>query len=304
MKYLKSAILVVACLTFSLSVFALDKKSELALEYLKLTKTEESINRTIDIFINQISSQNPQIDKEKLRVIYAKSMGWEAIKDPIVKIVSNAYSEEDLEAIINFCKTKHGAAFTEKSPTISAELSELVAGNLYKAMATDKSTESPKPPLDKNPSTHQKPKKSTVVFKPKGDRFLVWYDPSVWRPQKESSDPDKTSFTHKDGDVGVIVIAERVEIPLETLKEVAINNAMEAAPDMKVTFEENRVVNGRNILCMKMQGTVQSIKFNYDSYYYAGKAGVIQCITYAPNNLYREYESDMSDFLDGLVINE
>jgi hypothetical protein len=304
MKNLKLVIFVVACLIFSIPVFAQDKKSELASEYLKLTKTEESINKTIDTFVNQIASQNPQTDKEKLRIFYDKSIGWEAIKNQTIKLVANTYTEEELTAIISFCKTKYGIAFTEKSPTISAELSELVAGNLNKAMMAEKFSESDKSPMDKNSSSRQKPKKSSIVFKPKGDRFSVWYDPSVWHPKKESSDPDRTTFTHKDGDVGVIVIAERVEMTIEALKKVALDNATEASPDIKVTFEETRTVNGKNVLCMKMQGTVGNIKCNYYGYYYAGKVGVIQVIAYAPSNLYTEYESDMIDFLDGLVINE
>ncbi|HEY1406371.1 MAG TPA: hypothetical protein VF857_07165, partial [Spirochaetota bacterium] len=72
----------------------------------------------------------------------------------------------------------------------------------------------------------------------------------------------------------------------------------------RVIQEENRVVNGKNILCMKMQGTIDGIDFMYYGYYYAGKAGVIQHITFAPSNLFSEYEPDMLNFLNGLVINE
>jgi hypothetical protein len=100
-----------------------------------------------------------------------------------------------------------------------------------------------------------------------------------------------------------VVLAERVEMSLEDLKEMAIANAREAAPDIRVIFEENRVVNGKNVLCMKMQGTTQGIRFVYYGYYNAGNAGVIQHLTYAPANLFSEYESVMTEFLNGLVIN-
>jgi hypothetical protein len=166
-----------------------------------------------------------------------------------------------------------------------------------------KFVDSPKPSTVKSPASYQKPEKATAVFMPKGDRFLIWYDPSVWRHEKKSSDSDKPSFEHRDGDIGAVVLAERVEMSLEDLKEMAIANAREAAPDIRVIFEENRVVNGKNVLCMKMQGTTQGIRFVYYGYYYAGKAGVIQHLTYAPANLFSEYESVMTEFLNGLVIN-
>lgn len=155
----------------------------------------------------------------------------------------------------------------------------------------------------KNSASYQKPAKSSAVFRPRGDRFLIWYDPSVWREDKPL-DPEKHSFTHKDGDVKVIVLAERLEMSLEALKQMALNYARKAAPDVQVIFEENRLVNGKNVLCMKFQGTGEGIKFIFYGYYYAGKAGVAQVVTFTSPSLFSEYESDMTNFLNGLVINE
>ena len=151
--------------------------------------------------------------------------------------------------------------------------------------------------------SYVKPAKSTAVFRPKGDKFLVWYDPSLWQEKKDGKS-DKPSFRHKDGDIGAMVLAERIQIPLSTLKDLAIDNAREAAPDARVVSQENRVVNGRTVLCMKIQGTIQGIGFVYLGYYYAGQGGLIQHLTYAPLNLFSEYEKDMTDFLNGLVIND
>ncbi|HMK65024.1 MAG TPA: hypothetical protein VK564_04465 [Thermodesulfobacteriota bacterium] len=162
--------------------------------------------------------------------------------------------------------------------------------------------ESPKPLLSPGFLTFQKPDKSKTVFKPKGDRFLIWYDASLWHEKK--TDSEKPEFSHKDGDVGAIIIAERVQLTLEAFRDIALKNARAAAPDARIIQEETRVVNGKSILCLKIQGTTQGIEFIFYGYYYAGKAGVIQHLTYAPINLYSEYEKDMTDFLNGLVIQE
>jgi len=125
----------------------------------------------------------------------------------------------------------------------------------------------------------------------------------LWK-EKKSEDPSKTTLSHKDGDVYAMIIFERTEMDLEDIKNIAINNAKAVAPDIKVTLEEERIVNGGNIFCMKMEGTIQSINFIYYGYYYAGEAGTLQLLTYTFTNLFHEYESDMTDFLNGLSIKE
>ncbi len=174
---------------------------------------------------------------------------------------------------------------------------------LLKEDGTYTFVDSQKSSLPGNAASYRKPDNATIVFKPKGDRFLIWYDPTIWH-EKKSSESDKPTFVHKDGDIGAMVIAERVSMSLKALKEMVIKSAREAAPDARITHEETRRVNGRNILCLRMQGTIDGIEFVYYGYYYAGKAGVIQHITFAPSNLFAEYEPDMLNFLNGLIIND
>lgn len=151
-------------------------------------------------------------------------------------------------------------------------------------------------------SVYQKPRKSSSVLKVKGERFLIWYDPSKWTQKR--SDASKTFFEYKDGDLYAMIIAERIGMTMEGLKEIAVKNALAAAPDAKVIFEETRTVNGNKVLCMRIEGTIKSIQFFYYGYYYTGKPGTIQVITYTSRNLFSEYQSEMADFLNGLVVNE
>ena len=146
-------------------------------------------------------------------------------------------------------------------------------------------------------------KTATERVKTVVDKFSLWMDPDVWT-QDKSDDPNRLEFSHKKGDAYALVIAERIGMPLESLMDVAIANAKEAAPDLKVTFKETRVVNGANVLCMKMVGTIQKIPFIYFGYYYAGKAGSLQVLTYTGENLFDEYKADFQDFLNGTVISE
>ncbi len=141
----------------------------------------------------------------------------------------------------------------------------------------------------------QKPEKSTSVFTAKGGKVSVWFDPSKWT-QTESDKTGKRLFRHVDGDVYALLLYERIGMTLAGIREIAIENAKEAAPDATVTYEEKRKVNGKEILCMRMAGTIKGIHFIYNSYYYAGKEGTIQLLTYTSEDLFQEYEPAMTEF--------
>lgn len=190
------------------------------------------------------------------------------------------------------CFSKDMRATTEDGRTV-----------VLKKDGTWKFADIPKPPLPGQEGSYQKAENSTNVFKAKGG-FLIWFDPSKWSQEEKSDDPSKTTFDFKDGDLYAMVIAERFALTIDALKGAAIKNAKEVAPDTKVTFEESRTVNGKKVLCMRMEGTIDGIQFVYYGYYYAGKAGTIQLLTYTSPNLYSEYEAEMTEFLNGLVISD
>ena len=130
--------------------------------------------------------------------------------------------------------------------------------------------------------------------------MALFVDPAKWR-QAPSEDPAKISFRHATGEAYGMVVAERLAIPLARLKEIAISNAREAAPDVRVSFEESRRVNELEVLAMQMEGTIQGIPFTYYGYYYSGPQGSVQLLTYTGSNLFVEYKPEFEDFLNGLV---
>jgi hypothetical protein len=153
------------------------------------------------------------------------------------------------------------------------------------------------------PGGGNRPEDATFLFKaPKGN-FGVWMNPDKWKqagPADQSS--IKTLFNHKSGDLYAMVIAERVSLTLQALKNAAIANAKRVASDLKVELEEPRQLNGKPVLLLKMTGTVQGSPFVYYGYYYGGKEGSLQVVTYTSSNLFDEYKNDMQEFLDGTQI--
>lgn len=150
---------------------------------------------------------------------------------------------------------------------------------------------------------YEKPASATRLVRGKRGNFGIWLNSSKWRMQKKKNNADAMfEFQHINGDAYVMVIAERISMPLDVLKKVAINNVKSVGRNVRVVSEEKRIVNGNEVLMLKIQAVIQSIPFVYYNYYYAGKAGSIQGITYTGTNLFDEYKNDFDDLLNGLVI--
>jgi hypothetical protein len=130
----------------------------------------------------------------------------------------------------------------------------------------------------------------------------IYLNPKKWSFKKSDKAEYEFQSKQKGRDVYGMLISERIEIPLESLKEIALENARQAAPDTKIAREEYRVVNGTKVLCMQMDGTIKGIRFSYLGYYYSYANGTLQFITFTAQNLLKEYQSDMEELLNGLVL--
>jgi hypothetical protein len=153
-------------------------------------------------------------------------------------------------------------------------------------------------------ATMTRPAGSRTVYKAEHGGFSVWYDDSKWIKSPRTDDEGRIEFRLKRGDAYAVAIVEELGIPTATLKEIALENAKGAAPDAKVVFEETRTVNGKEVACMKIEGTIKGISFRYYGYYYGGKKGSIQLLTYTGTEIFPKYEQDFLEFLNGLEIED
>lgn len=156
-----------------------------------------------------------------------------------------------------------------------------------------------------NPALFSKGKDATFQAKSTVVNAGIFLNPKKWSFKKGAADAAaEFNFELKGKDAYGMLISERIDIPLESLKNIAFDNAKSAAPDIAIVKQEYRTVNGRKILCMQMDGTVSGIKFTYLGYYYSSKSGAIQLLTYTSQNLLEEYRKDLEGLLNGLEITE
>jgi hypothetical protein len=151
-------------------------------------------------------------------------------------------------------------------------------------------------------SSFSRPASATAKLSINRDKSAVFYDPKKWKP-KPGDEVGHYEMEHVEGDGYAIIITERLSITIPALKNIALSNAKEAAPDAEVVHEEMRRVNGKDVLLLQIKGTIQEIPFFYYGYYYTGPEGTIQVINYTFQSLFEEFKPEFEDFLNGLVVN-
>jgi hypothetical protein len=158
------------------------------------------------------------------------------------------------------------------------------------------------------PSTaraYQRPTEAKLLVKMPTGPFGVWINQQKWKQDAPvDEDATKITFHHKKGGAYAMLIAERASIPIEKLKKIVLANTKEGAPDARVLLEERRTLNNKQVLCLKIGGTVQNIPFVYYGYYYGGSEGTLQVVTYTATNLFDEFKSDCEEFLNGTQIGQ
>ncbi len=153
-----------------------------------------------------------------------------------------------------------------------------------------------------NPKLFKKDKSSTFLLKSNKIKIGFWLNSKEWSFKKSNGDSaTEYELQLKKEDLRALILTEKAEIPLQSLRLIAIQNAKNAAPDIQIEEEEYRNVNGLNVLLLKMNGTIQGIKFTYYGYYYSGPKGTVQFLTYSYQNLMDKYLINCEKLLNGLV---
>src|SRR4030067_221358 len=141
----------------------------------------------------------------------------------------------------------------------------------------------PKPAekIDMNKKKFEKPKDSTFLLKSTRNNSAYWLNTAKWSFAKTQADAAaEYRFQLKGKDLYGMVITEGIEMPLESLAEIARTKSRSAAPDAKLLMQEYRVVNGKKVIYMEFKGTIKGVNFIYHGYYYSNSSGAYPVTTY------------------------
>lgn len=153
-----------------------------------------------------------------------------------------------------------------------------------------------------NKAVFTKSKTATFPVKSKVVNVGVYINPDEWGFAKGTINESlEYRFRMKARECYGMLVTEKIEIPLINMPDIVLINAQKIAPDAEITKEEYRTVNGVKVLCIEFKGTGSGIKLRWMGYYYSGKAGTVQLVTYTSQSLFEENYKTMEGLLNGLV---
>lgn len=202
--------------------------------------------------------------------------------------------------VVCFCATLHSYS-QKKAVTETGDEVILYDNGTWKYLDEEiRSEERREIPV--NTRKFEKSEEANFLLKSKKIDFGFWLNPKKWSFEKGSNNGEAEYELQLRGeDLYAMIISEKIEIPIENLKEIALENAKKVSSDIKVVHEEYRNVNGLRVLFMKMNGTLQGIKFSYYGYYFSGPEGTLQFLTYTSQNLLVNYIDECEELINGLV---
>jgi hypothetical protein len=157
--------------------------------------------------------------------------------------------------------------------------------------------------LATNPHGFGKSAGSSFLVKSRVMNAGVYINPAKWifMAHRENEINPEYRFSMKSSEGYAMLITEKIPIGFEGIREAALINAQKVSNDAKETSAEFRIVNGKKILCLKIQGTIKTIKFVYLGYYFSNDNGTVQLIAYTGQQYFSHLQSEMESFLNGLV---
>lgn len=156
--------------------------------------------------------------------------------------------------------------------------------------------------IETNPTPFVTDKASSFLVRSRKVNTGVWIDPKVWTFSKgKPGTAQEFSFKKGSDDLYALMISEEISVPLITLKELALDNARKAAPDIRIVKQEYRTVNEKRVLYMQMTGTLRGVRFVYHGYYFSNARGTIQLLAYTSERLGERFTSEIETFLNGFV---
>ena len=191
---------------------------------------------------------------------------------------------------------------TIKAITESGEKVNLFSDGTWE-YAPEDSQEEVKRPI--NSTKFITPSTSKELVKGRSVNYEVYFDKEKWQTlTKNINEMAEYSLLHKDKNAYAIIIPESASIPLETLRNIVVNNARSVSSSTTILKEEERNVNGSKVIMLNIKAKVQGMDFIYIYYIYSGEKSSIQVIGFTTEELFSEYTNDIENLLNGFVVRE
>ncbi|MEW8187516.1 MAG: DUF2059 domain-containing protein [Candidatus Thiodiazotropha endolucinida] len=130
MKY--GRLLLISVLLISLSANCGEKR-ELIYMLLDVTQAQNNHEVLLLSYEEQFKS-NPITNTPEFRAYFRDAMSWEGLVEPTIEVYEKAYTEEEIQGLIDFYKSPIGIAYIEKMPEVNKQCSEIMMQRMNQAM--------------------------------------------------------------------------------------------------------------------------------------------------------------------------
>lgn len=133
--------------------------------------------------------------------------------------------------------------------------------------------------------------------------FTLKFDTTRWKADAPSS-TGTWQLSSKSGEAYAKLIAEKYEVPLEALLKLALDKMKEQDPQLRVVRQRDRTVSGVGVKEVQIDSSPNGIPVTFLAYYYGGKAGAVQLLTWSSPAEFAAQRPLLQSLLDSLVINQ
>lgn len=133
--------------------------------------------------------------------------------------------------------------------------------------------------------------------------FTLRFDPEIWKADPPSA-AGTWQLASRSGEAYAKLIAEKYEIPIDSLIKIALDKMKEQDPKMRLVSQADRTVSGVRVRELQIDTAPGGIPVTFFAYYYGGKAGAVQLLTWSAPAEFSAQRSLLQSLLDGLVISE
>lgn len=135
-----------------------------------------------------------------------------------------------------------------------------------------------------------------------GDATL-WLDPAKWI--EYNREPGAIRYNHINKHVLGWMLADRTGgIRTSAMKNMVLRNAQRVDPNVRVTLDDHRVVNGREVLYVEYLLTQNSVPVRFAGYYQGGLKSNLQIVAYCVAAEFETQKDVVDEFINGIEIRE
>jgi hypothetical protein len=146
------------------------------------------------------------------------------------------------------------------------------------------------------------PGNSTRLLKGKETPYELWYNAEKWNLLPDTVyENSEYAFEYDNGELIAMMITERMQVPLNTIKEAATGSFKRKGSECRIAEEQKIMVNGTEGLLLKIDALVDGIPVSYLNGYFSTREGTFQLITYTAYNLFDRHRKAMMELICGFV---